>query len=63
MARIKVRYTLSPDICTGALISFGRQVEHVIRTKNCTHALEIVELFCDLLLARHMLLESEEYVM
>jgi len=36
------------------------KVEHVIRTKNCTHALEIVELFCDLLLARHMLLESED---
>jgi hypothetical protein len=35
------------------------QVEHVIRNKNDIHALEIVQLFCDLLLARHMLLESE----
>eukprot|EP01047_Picozoa_sp_COSAG01_P030821 COSAG01_NODE_2161_length_8268_cov_23.645122_8_plen_198_part_00 len=35
------------------------KVEHVIRTKNETCALEMLELFCDLLLARHMLLESE----
>ena len=35
------------------------KVEHLIRNKNEQHALEIVELFCDLLLARHLLLESE----
>lgn len=35
------------------------KVEHVMRNKNENHALEVVELFCDLLLARHMLLESE----
>ena len=31
----------------------------MIRSTNEVHALEIVELFCDLLLARHMLIESE----
>ena len=35
------------------------QVELMIRSTNEVHALEIVELFCDLLLARHMLIESE----
>jgi hypothetical protein len=51
----------------GALLNEGNgkeemariKVEHVIRNKNDVHALEIVELFCDLLLARLMLLESE----
>jgi hypothetical protein len=36
------------------------KVEHVIRNKNDAHALEIVELFCDLLLARMMLVEGEK---
>eukprot|EP01043_Picozoa_sp_COSAG02_P031624 COSAG02_NODE_2073_length_9931_cov_12.650020_4_plen_402_part_00 len=50
----------------GALLQSGRdelariKVEHLIRNKNEQHALEIVELFCDLLLARHQLLESEQ---
>ena len=50
----------------GALLVGGREemarikVEHLIRNKSETHAIEIVELFCDLVLARHMLLEQEE---
>lgn len=36
------------------------KVEHIIRNKNDIHALEIIQLFCDLLLARHLLLESEQ---
>jgi hypothetical protein len=50
----------------GALLESGREelakikVEHLIRNKNEQHALEIIELFCDLLLARHMLLEREQ---
>lgn len=49
----------------GALLTAGREelarikVEHLIRNKDTQHALEIIELFCDLLLARHMLIESE----
>ena len=35
-------------------------MEHIIRNKNDIHALEIIQLFCDLLLARHLLLESEQ---
>lgn len=35
------------------------KVEHVIRINDTAHAVEILELFCDLLLARHMLIETE----
>lgn len=50
----------------GALLVGGREemarikVEHLIRNKSETHAIEIVELFCDLILARHLLLEQEQ---
>ncbi len=50
----------------GAVLQAGRdelariKVEHLIRNKNEQHALEIIELFCDLLLARHLLIESEQ---
>ena len=44
----------------GALLKDGKEemarirVEHLIRSTNEIHGLEIVELFCDLLLARHV---------
>ena len=44
----------------GKLLADGKEemarirVEHMIRSTNEVHAMEIVELFCDLLLARHV---------
>ncbi len=44
----------------GALLRDGKEemarirVEHLIRATNEIHGMEIVELFCDLLLARHV---------
>ena len=52
----------------GGLLSAGKdemariKVEHLIRNKGESHALEVIELFCDLLLARHLLLESEPHL-
>ena len=44
----------------GKLLADGKEemarirVEHMIRSTNEVHAMEIIELFCDLLLARHV---------
>jgi len=38
------------------------QVEHIIREDYMVEALEIIELFCDMLLARFGLIETMRYV-
>ena len=38
------------------------QVEHIIREDYIVEAMEVVELYCDLLLARFGLIESMKYV-
>ena len=63
MARIKVEHLIR-CVCLLLLLR-GRVLMPVepprvlIRATNEIHGMEIVELFCDLLLARHMLIESE----
>jgi hypothetical protein len=48
----------------GALLRDGKEemarirVEHLIRATNEIHGMEIIELFCDLLLARHVSLPA-----
>ena len=42
------------------LICFDYQVEHIIREDYLVEAMEMLELYCDLLLARFGLIETQQ---
>ena len=57
-------YPLKETVLLGFKISFvTSQVEHIIREDYMVEAMELLEMYCDLLLARFGLIESMKLVL
>jgi len=58
---LKQRKEIANFIVEGKLERAKIRVEHIIREDNLVEAMEIVELYCDLLLTRFGLIQNEYF--